>query len=237
MYDVTLLLLAFGAGLLSFISPCNLPLYPAFISYITGMSTDQLKEGGKAFNKQAVAHTLLFLIGFSLIFIVLGMSSSFIGTYFLKYNDFIRQIGAITIFFFGLVILGLIKPKFLMKEQKITLKNRPTGYLGSSLIGIGFAAGWTPCIGPILASVIALSVANPGSGLLYMVTYSLGFSIPFFIMTFFIGKLSFIKKHTHKIVQFGGYMMIIMGIILYFDWLSKISSFLIYNVFNGFTGF
>lgn len=234
--DITLLL-AFGAGLLSFVSPCNLPLYPAFVSYITGMSMDKLKAEGKGLPKQAIAHTIFFLLGFSFIFIVLGMSTSLIGHFFLKYSDFIRQVGAILIIFFGLVILGVITPKFLMKEKKFTLKNRPAGYLGSSLIGIGFAAGWTPCIGPILASVIALSVSNPASGLVNMVAYSLGFSIPFFIMTFFIGKLNFIKKHSQKIVKFGGYTMIIMGIILYFDWLAKMTSFLVNQIFGGFTGF
>lgn len=201
------------------------------------MSTDQLKEGKKGLPKEAIFHTIFFLLGFSLIFIVLGMSTSFIGTFFIQYNDFIRQAGAILIIFFGLVILGVITPKFLMKEKKLLLKNRSTGYLGSSLIGIGFAAGWTPCVGPILASVIALSVSSPGSGLFYMIAYSLGFSIPFFIMTFFIGKLNVIKKHTAKIVKFGGYMMIVMGIVLYFDWLAKLTSFLVNHVFNGFTGF
>ncbi len=201
------------------------------------MSTDQLKKGKKGLPKEAIFHTIFFLLGFSLIFIVLGMSTSLIGTFFIKYNDFIRQAGAILIIFFGLVILGMITPKFLIKEKKFSLKNRPTGYLGSSFIGIGFAAGWTPCVGPILASVIALSVSNPGSGLLYMMVYSLGFSIPFFIMTFFIGKLNVIKKHTQKIVKFGGYMMILMGIVLYFDWLAKMTSFLVNHVFNGFTGF
>jgi cytochrome c-type biogenesis protein len=201
------------------------------------MSTDQLKGGRKGLPKEAIFHTIFFLMGFSLIFIVLGMSTTFIGTVFIKYNDFIRQAGAIVIIFFGLVTLGVITPKFLMKEKKLTLKTRPTGYLGSSLIGIGFAAGWTPCVGPILASVIALSVSSPGSGLLYMTAYSLGFSIPFFIMTFFIGKLNVIKKHIQKIVKFGGYMMILMGVVLYFDWLAKMTSFLVNNVFNGFTGF
>lgn len=200
------------------------------------MSIDQLKEERKGLSKQAILHTIFFLLGFSLIFIVLGMSTSFIGHFFTKYSDFIRQIGAILIILFGLVILGVITPKFLMKEKKFTLKNRPSGYFGSGLIGVGFAAGWTPCVGPILASVIALSVSNPGSGIVYMAAYSLGFSIPFFIMTFFISKLGFIKKHSQKIVKFGGYTMIIMGIILYFNWLAKMTSYLV-NIFGGFTGF
>ncbi len=223
--------------MLSFVSPCNLPLYPAFVSYITGMSVDKLKEEGTGLSKQATIHTVFFLLGFSIIFIVLGMSTSLIGQFFTIYSDFIRQVGAILIVFLGLVILGLITPKFLMKEKKLSIKNRPTGYFGSSLIGIGFAAGWTPCIGPILASVIALSVTNPGSGILTMTAYSLGFSIPFFVMTFFIGKLNFIKRHNQKIMKFGGYMMIAMGIILYFDWLAKLTSFLVNEIFGGFTGF
>lgn len=235
IYDATILL-AFGAGVLSFVSPCNLPLYPAFVSYITGMSSEQLAKGRKGLPPQGIAHTVCFLIGFSLIFIVLGMSTSLVGAFFIKYDDVIRQVGAIIIIFFGLVILEIISPKFLMKEKRLSFKNRPTGYLGSTLIGVGFAAGWTPCVGPILASVIALSVSSPGSGMMYMTVYSLGFSIPFFLMTFFMGKLSLLKRHTRKVTKIGGFIMIVMGIILYFDWLARLTSFLVNNVFNGFTG-
>ncbi|MEH7351354.1 cytochrome c biogenesis protein CcdA, partial [Gottfriedia acidiceleris] len=109
-------------------------------------------------------------------------------------------------------------------------------FLGSTLIGLAFAAGWTPCTGPILTSVFALAVSNPGSSLFYMLAYTLGFSIPFFALSFYLGSLGWIKKYSHKIVVFGGYIMIIMGIMLYFDWLTKITIYFT-RFFGGFTGF
>lgn len=235
MGEVTLLL-AFGAGLLSFISPCSLPLYPAFLSYITGMTVDELKNERGILRKKALIHTVLFLLGFSIIFLAIGLSTSFIGEFFLAYQDLLRQLGAIILVFFGLVLTGVLRFNFLLKDRKVHFRRRPAGYLGSVLIGLGFAAGWTPCTGPILAGVIAMGVANPGMGLLYMSFYILGFSIPFLVMTLFLDKMTFIKKHANRFMVIGGILMIIMGIFLYFDWLTVIIELLI-PVFGGFTGF
>jgi len=236
MNDLTILL-AFAAGVLSFVSPCNLPLYPVFLSYITGLSVDDLKQKGKGIPPTAMFHTFIFILGFSTIFIVLGMSTSFIGEAFNQYNNLIRQVGAIFIVVFGLVTLGVIKLSFLMRNHQFQLSRRPSGYIGTYVIGIAFAAGWTPCIGPILASVIALSLTNPGSGMLYMSAYSVGFAIPFFTMTLFIGKMNWIKKYLNLIMKIGGVLMVLFGILLYFDWMTRITSYLVNNVFNGFMGF
>lgn len=235
MEDVNLLL-AFAAGVLSFVSPCCLPLYPAFLSYITGMSVDELQDGKGILRKRALLHTTFFLLGFSLIFIALGFSTSLFGNLFSYYGDLIRQMGAILIVLLGLVILGVFKPQFLMQEKRMTFKDRPSGYLGSSVIGIAFAAGWTPCTGPILAGVIALGVSNPNQALVYMIAYILGFSIPFFFTSFFIGRMKWVKTYSGLIMKMGGVTMIIMGIFLYFDWMTKMISFLSNNFFNGFTG-
>lgn len=235
MEDVTIFL-AFAAGVLSFISPCCLPLYPAFLSYITGMSVDELQNGKGILQKRALLHTTFFLIGFSIIFIALGFSTSLFGNLFSYYGDLIRQLGAILIILLGLVILGVFKPAFLMQEKRMTFKDRPGGYLGSSVIGIAFAAGWTPCTGPILAGVIALGVSNPNQALVYMIAYILGFSIPFFLMSFFIGRMKWVKKYSGLIMKVGGATMITMGVFLYFDWMTKMISFLSNNFFNGFTG-
>jgi cytochrome c-type biogenesis protein len=229
-------ILAFGAGFLSFISPCALPLYPAFLSYITGMTINELKEDRGILRKKAFIHTILFLMGFSVIFLALGLSTSLIGSFFVDYQDLLRQLGAILMVFFGLVLTGVLRFNFLLTDKKVQFQSRPSGYLGSVLIGLGFAAGWTPCTGPILAGVIALGVANPGMGLLYMSFYVLGFSIPFLIMTFFIDKMTFLKKHGNRFMMFGGILMIIMGVLLYFDWMTIIISILI-PLFGGFTGF
>ncbi|WP_394237333.1 cytochrome c biogenesis CcdA family protein [Niallia oryzisoli] len=230
------LFLAFGAGFLSFISPCALPLYPAFLSYITGMTINELKEERGILRKKAFIHTILFLMGFSVIFLALGLSTSLIGSFFVDYQILLRQLGAILMVFFGLVLTGVLRFRFLLADKKIQFQTRPSGYLGSLLIGLGFAAGWTPCTGPILAGVIALGVANPGMGLLYMSFYVLGFSIPFLVMTFFIDKMTFLKKHGNHFMIFGGVLMIIMGVLLYFDWMIIIISILI-PLFGGFTGF
>ncbi|MGI8384352.1 MULTISPECIES: cytochrome c biogenesis CcdA family protein [unclassified Robertmurraya] len=235
MTDVNVFI-ALGAGFLSFISPCCLPLYPAFLSYITGMSVGELKTDNAMLQRRSLLHTLFFLVGFSIIFIAIGFGSSFIGEIFAGYQDLIRQLGAIVIVFFGFVIVGILKPESLMREKRYEFKHRPSGYFGSVLIGIAFAAGWTPCTGPILMSVIALAATNPGSGMVYMIAYILGFAIPFFILSFFIGKLQWIKRHNVLIMKIGGYIMIVMGIVLFFDWMTKIII-MFTNLFGGFTGF
>lgn len=235
MSDVNIFM-AFGAGFLSFISPCCLPLYPAFLSYITGMSVGELKSENAMLQKRSLLHTLFFLIGFSAIFIAMGFGTTFIGGFFREYKDLIRQLGGIFIILFGLMIVGVFKPEFLMKDRKFEFKNRPSGYVGSSLIGMAFAAGWTPCTGPILGFVISLAIANPGSGMLYMVAYILGFAIPFFILSFFIGRLNWIKRNSVKIMKVGGWLMIVMGIVLFFDWMTKIIN-VLSPLFGGFQGF
>ncbi|MEI5906726.1 cytochrome c biogenesis protein CcdA [Bacillus spongiae] len=229
-------LLAFGAGFLSFISPCVLPLFPAFLSYITGMSVTELKEENGMLRKRSLLHTLFFLIGFSSIFIALGFGTSYIGVIFINYQDVIRQIGAIFIFTFGLMILGLFTPKFLMKDRRIEFKTRPSGYIGSILIGMAFAAGWTPCSGPILGAVLTLAIDNPGSAMFLMIAYVLGFGIPFFTLAFFISKMSWLKKYNQKIVKVGGYLMIIMGVILFFNGLEYIIR-IVSIPFGDFQGF
>ncbi|HJV16078.1 MAG TPA: cytochrome c biogenesis protein CcdA [Bacillales bacterium] len=235
MADVNVFL-AFGAGFLSFISPCCLPLYPAFLSYITGMSVGELKSDNVMLQKRSLLHTLFFLIGFSVIFIAIGFGTTFVGNFFREYQDLIRQLGGIFIVFFGLIIVGIFKPEFMMKDHRFEFKHRPSGYVGSSLIGMAFAAGWTPCTGPILSAVILLAASNPGSGVLYMSLYSLGFAIPFFILSFFVGRLKWIRKNSALIVKVGGYIMIVMGIMLFFDWMTKIISFF-QSLTGGFSGF
>lgn len=227
---------AFGAGFLSFISPCTLPLYPAFLSYITGMSYSELTNEKGMLQKRAILHTLFFLLGFSIIFIAIGFSTSLVKEFFISYQDLIRQIGAILIVVFGLMIVGLLQIDFLMKDRKFEFKNRPSGYFGTFLIGIAFAAGWTPCTGPILMSIIALAGTNPESGIWYMLAYVLGFAIPFFVLSFFISRLGWIRRNSQKIVKIGGYIMIAVGVLLFFDGMTLIIR-ILSPFFGGFTGF
>ncbi|MEK4403360.1 cytochrome c biogenesis protein CcdA [Sporosarcina sp. FSL K6-6792] len=230
------LFLAFGAGFLSFISPCTLPLYPAFISYITGMSLDDLKSDSKRMSRSGTLHTLFFLIGFSIIFVVLGFATSLVGTFFVENQEILRQLGAVFMVLFGLMIAGVYTPKFLMGEKKLQFKNRPSGYFGSLLIGLAFAAGWTPCSGPIIGVIMGLSATNPGSGVIYMLMYVFGFAIPFFVLSFFITRLGWIRKNSGLIMKIGGAVMIAFGILLFFDGLTYLTS-LLSPIFGDFQGF
>ena len=137
------------------------------------MSVSELKEENAMLRKRSMIHTAFFLLGFSIIFIAIGFGTSFIGGIFTDYKDLIRQLGGIFIIVFGLIIVGVFKPKFLMQDRKFTFKNRPSGYFGSVLIGLAFAAGWTPCTAPILVSVIGLAATNPESAMIYMIAYIL----------------------------------------------------------------
>lgn len=231
------ILLAFGAGFLSFISPCTLPLYPVFLSYITGMSYQEIKNEKAMLQKRAVLHTLFFLLGFSIIFIAIGYGTSLVNDFFFTYQDVIRQVGALLIIVFGLIIVGIIKIDFLNKEKKFQFKNRPSGYFGSIIIGLAFAAGWTPCTGPILASIILLASTNASMGFWYMIAYYLGFAIPFFVLSFFVTKLGWIKKHSVLIVKIGGFIMIGVGILLFFDGMNLLITRIFAPLFDGFTGF
>src|SRR5699024_4870288 len=225
MSDINVFL-AFGAGFLSFISPCVLPLYPAFLSYITGMSIDEISDDSNKINKDSLIHTIFFLLGFSSVFVMLGFSTSLIAEFLIKHQNLIRQIGAILIVFFGLVIVGVLNFEFLMKDKKIRFKNRPTGFLGSFVIGLAFSMGWTPCTGPILVIVLSLAATQPDLGMVMMISYALGFAIPFLLLSFFMSKLKWIRKNSMKFVQIGGYIMIFVGVALFFDWMTKVTSFL-----------
>ncbi|MCO4850656.1 cytochrome c-type biogenesis protein CcdA [Bacillus vallismortis] len=228
--------LTFGAGFLSFISPCCLPLYPAFLSYITGVSMDDVKTEKLLLQRRSLFHTLCFLLGFSVIFIALGYGTSFIGSLFKDYHDAIRQIGALLIILFGFITLGVFRPESMMKERRIHFKHKPSGLLGSVLIGMAFAAGWTPCTGPILAAVITLAGTNPSSAVPYMILYVLGFAVPFLLLSFFITKLKWIRKNQLLIMKAGGVLMIVIGVLLFFNWMSLIII-LLSDLFGGFIGF
>ncbi len=235
MADINIAI-SFGAGVMSFISPCCLSLYPAFISYITGVSVNELNTENGRLHKRSMLHAFFFLVGFSIIFIALGFGTSFIGQWFKDYQDVIRQCGAVLLIVFGLMIAGVFKPSILMRDYRIHPKNRPVGYIGSMLIGIAYAAGWTPCTGPILASLIYLGMTNPSSASLYMFTYILGFSIPFLALSFFIGKLKWIRLYSNLVVKIGGYLMVVMGFFLFFNWMTIVTSYLS-MLFDGFQGF
>lgn len=218
---------AFWAGLASFISPCCLPLYPSFLSYITGISVNQLKNGGntKEVRLLTMTHSLFFILGFSVVFMAMGMGAGLLADLFQENKDLVRQIAALLIFMMGLMMLGIFQPMWLMKERKLQLKWKPAGYLGSVIVGMGFAAGWSPCVGPMLGAILALSTTEPGTWFYLISAYSLGFAIPFFGLTFFLGSTKWIVRYSAVLMKIGGVLMILISILLYTDQMIRITIF------------
>ncbi|CAG7617805.1 hypothetical protein PAESOLCIP111_02049 [Paenibacillus solanacearum] len=217
--------IALWAGFVSFISPCCLPLYPSYLSYITGVSVSKLKDeqSAKEVRFKLVTHTLAFIVGFSIIFYSLGLGASVLANLFVDYRDLLRQISAILIFAMGLFLLGIFQPQWLMKERKLQLKFKPAGYFGSVLIGIGFAAGWSPCIGPILSAMLMLATTQPDAWLPLISAYSLGFAVPFFVLAFFIGSTKWILRYSSAMMKIGGGLMLIIAVLLYTDQMTRIT--------------
>lgn len=227
------MLLALGAGALSFLSPCVLPIFPAYLSYITGISVKELhgKHDGEI-RKTLLTHSVFFLFGVSLVFISLGVGASFLGQWIqnLLTGDsglLIQRIAGVFIIFMGLFVAGWINLNFLMQEKRMQYKRKEVGYLGTFIVGLGFAAGWTPCIGPIFASILFLAASNPGHGIVYTIMYVVGFAIPFLILTFFLGSTRWIVQKSGVIMKVGGVIMIIMGIVLFTGQLPRITQFLL----------
>ncbi|OZB91878.1 cytochrome c biogenesis CcdA family protein [Paenibacillus sp. XY044] len=217
--------IAFFAGLASFISPCCLPLYPSYISYITGMSVQTLKteQNKKEVRYRTMSHTLAFILGFSAVFYTLGVGAGLFGSFFNDNRDLIRQLSALLIILMGLFLIGIFQPRFLMREFKMDLKFKPAGYIGSFIFGIGFSAGWSPCVGPILAAIIALAASEPGAWFPLITAYTVGFAIPFFVLAFFIGSTKWIVKYSGLMMKIGGALMLFMGILLFTNQMTKIT--------------
>src|SRR5690625_1244068 len=227
------MVLALGAGALSFLSPCVLPIFPAYLSYITGISVKELQgEQSSKIRRTLFTHSLFFLLGVSLVFISLGVGASFLGQWIQQLLSgesglLIQRIAGIFIIVMGLFIAGWININFLMKEKRFQYKKANVSYLGTFFVGTGFAAGWTPCIGPIFGSILLLAASHPGQGIFYTIMYVIGFALPFLVLTFFIGKTRWITKYSGIIMKIGAVIMIIMGLVLFFGLMPRISGFLL----------
>ncbi len=225
--------IALGAGILSFLSPCVLPLLPSYLSFITGMSVDELmgRKGNSRTKRVIMIHSLMFILGFSLVFILLGASASLLGEALVKYQVWISRIGGAFIVLLGIQFTGLINLNFFQKERKLHLKEKPMGYLGSSLVGITFAAGWTPCIGPILASILfyASTTSSISSGIALLAVYSAGFALPFFFASWglesFLKRYQRFKKYLRGISVISGMFLIGVGILLMTNYFLILTAF------------
>ncbi|OKP95824.1 cytochrome c biogenesis CcdA family protein [Paenibacillus sp. P46E] len=217
--------IAFAAGVASFISPCCLPLYPSYLSYITGLSVQELKAGSNTRKARfhTLSHTLAFILGLSAVFYTIGFGAGLFGEVFQEQRDLIRQLSAILVILMGLFLLGIFQPKFLLREHKLNMKWKPAGYLGSFILGIGFSAGWSPCIGPILTPIIALSASDQGAWFTLITAYCIGFALPFFVLAFFLGGARRILKYSNLLMKAGGGLMIFMGLLLFTDQMFRIT--------------
>jgi len=210
------LFVAFGAGLLSFLSPCVLPLIPSYVTFITGLSFDDVTSRKRV----ALVHGLLFVLGFSLIFLALGATATAIGRVMFSQRDLITKVGGGIIIVFGLYLVGILNIGFFTQERRVHLADKPVGYLGTVLVGVAFGAGWTPCIGPILGSILiyASSEADLPKGLALLTAYSLGLAIPFILSALAVDRfMSFFQKFKKQMLwmqRAAGALMIIVGILM-----------------------
>lgn len=230
----TSLLAAFLAGLLSFVSPCVLPLVPSYLMYITGLSLNQLTDAAERRLERMtiVVNALLFIAGFSLVFVAFGASASLIGQLLTDHQRFIRKAGGILIIVFGLYTLGLVKLRFLMTEKRIHLKSRPAGYAGSLLIGATFAAGWTPCVGPVLGAMLmyASTTDTLADGVTLLAFYSIGLGLPLFAaaigMERFLSSFKRVHRYIGVMSSISGVFLVVFGLAIYSDSLTLMTSFL-----------
>jgi cytochrome c-type biogenesis protein len=210
--------ISFAAGILSFLSPCVLPLVPGYISLISGVSIDRLKEGASS-RRAVILNSLAFNAGLSVIFLVLGTTAGLVGAAITS-NPWIRIIGGIVIIAFGLQLIGLLKITALYKDTRFFSDEKPRGMLGSAALGMAFAAGWTPCIGPILGGIIGLAATSGGwrSGLVLSAFYSAGLAVPFLLtglgINKFLGFYGHFRKHLHKVEVVSGIVLILVGLLV-----------------------
>lgn len=214
------LAVAFGAGVLSFLSPCVLPLVPSYLSFVSGVGIDDLSEGGSVARGTAFIHSLFFVLGFTLVFLALGASATLIGQFFRENQLLIARIGGVVIVLFGLYLLGLRPGLFLQRERRIHLESRPLGYLGSTLVGVTFGAGWSPCIGPILGGVLMLAATRQtmGDGLVLLGAYSAGLAVPFLAsslaLSWFFSAFERFRKYLPWVERVSGALLVLVGILL-----------------------
>ncbi|SKA93995.1 cytochrome c-type biogenesis protein [Caloramator quimbayensis] len=221
MKDITLGIV-FLEGVASFLSPCLLPLIPIYIAYLSG----------EARNKRLIKNSASFIFGFTIIFVLLGAAASGIGKFLIAYRDFFDKILGILIIFMGLFYIDVIKSNFLMMERKLDIEVQNDGFFNGFLLGVGLAFGWTPCVGPILASVLAIAASKSSMtyGILLLFVYSMGIAVPFIIIAILIQRFNIknniLMKRAKTIKLITGIIMIITGILLFTGYIGKLSSIL-----------
>lgn len=223
---------AFMAGVGSFLTPCVLPLIPSYITYITGLSFAELKEEhpSRAVRRKAAIHSLLFIAGFTTVFMAIAASFSFLGGFFQGNAAVIRKIGGILVIIFGIQVAGLVHIGRLLGEKRIRIHHKPAGYLGTFIVGLAFAVGWTPCTGPILGAIltVATTEGKVWYGMSLLLSYSLGLGTPFFLssisLSSFLALFNRFKKFIRLFEIATGILLIIVGILIFTNYHMELPS-------------
>jgi cytochrome c-type biogenesis protein len=235
---------AFVAGVFSFISPCVLPLIPGYLSFISGVSLEEMRgmnTGGGAVavasaspaaQRQVLITSIFFIIGFSLVFIALGASATYLGQYLMQRLTLLGKVAGVLIIIFGLHTMGVFKIPFLLNEARVQANTKPASLFGAMIVGIAFAFGWTPCIGPILAAILAVAAAQDtvGEGIRLLAVYSMGLAIPFLLTALAINQFfkafQKIRRYYHTIELVSGAMMVVIGVLIFTNRFTLIANYL-----------
>ena len=220
--------MAFTAGLLSFLSPCVLPLIPSYVGFITGMTVEEAERR----RWTALLHGLWFVGGFTLVFVLLGAAASAVGSLLREYQVWMGRIGGVLMIVFGLYLLGVLRPRFLIREWRVHLSRKPLGYFGSGVVGFTFGAAWTPCIGPILGGILTIAATQAGlaKGMTLLTIYALGLAVPFLLTAVALDRfLVWFQRFRPYIVwvdRIAGAMLILLGILLITDSFTVLAGYL-----------
>jgi cytochrome c-type biogenesis protein len=228
------LLVAFTAGFLSFLSPCVLPLIPSYATFITGMSLNELGSAGVEGlrrRRTALVHGLIFVSGFTLVFMMAGAGATLLGSLFGYYRFWIERVGGVLLILFGLVLLNVVRIPGSERDWRVHLADKPAGYFGTLVVGIAFGAGWTPCLGPVLGGILTLAATqdNMTQGMTLLGFYSLGLAVPFLAATVaiqqFLGGMQHMRRWMPWVSRISGALLILVGLLLvtgYFTWLNAV---------------
>jgi cytochrome c-type biogenesis protein len=227
------LLAAFGAGFLSFVSPCVLPLIPGYLSFVSGVSLEEMRgDAASAARRQVLLTSLAFVLGFSLVFIALGASASVLGRFLLKHSTVIGKIAGVLVIVFGLHTMGIFRIPFLEAEKRMHSSTKPKSVFGAVLVGMAFGFGWTPCIGPILSGILLLAGTKDTvlEGVAMLAVYSLGLGVPFILTALAINKFfaatGKIRRYYHAIELASGGLLVVIGVLLFTDRMTLIVRYL-----------
>lgn len=223
--------IAFGAGIVSFVSPCVLPLLPAYVTYLTGSSLEELTSGDRSKRRTLLLNGFFFVLGFTIVFVTLGLSVSSVGRLLTEHMGIVRRVGGVVVIVFGLYMTGLLQLLTLDRERRMQAPVRPPGPMNSLLLGATFSAGWTPCIGPVLASVLLLAGTSQtaAQGGMLLLSYAAGMALPFLVLTLSLDRMQTTLRrllpYTDRIRTVSGVLLVVLGMMIYTNTFTLLNSY------------